>query len=331
MLTRLKKFVTREIGYLFFRRYVSWREVKRHYSKRYSPSAPRAGNTRKMVVFMADGFKRMSGWADRLRGMVALYGYCCDHDIDFRIHFTDPFLLQKYLQPASYNWCIRPEELCWNSDDSRAFHWLTVNNHNRQREVRYQQRIIDKGLRKDFRQAHVYTAFDCEDERFAKLFNELFRPTQIVEDALKNLPQDYISVSARFMELLGDFVEPKQARCPLPEAEQIALMDKCIAAIKKVHDGKPVLLTSDSVKFLHYVTERLDFVHIIDGDVCHISVHSDCRDAADLKTFADFYGIARAEKSYLLLGPGMYNSNFSRRAAQSAPHSFEVKTLPKTM
>ncbi len=332
-MSKLTEFLDREIDYLFFRRFVSWREVYRHHRKRYSRTAPRATNQRKTVVFMADGFRRASGLADRLRGIVSLYGYCLDNDLDFRINFTHPFQLQKYMQPAYADWLITPEEMCWNSRDARAFHLVTVNNHDRHREVKYQRRRLQKCLGKRWlRQAHVYTAFDCEDERFEYLFNRLFRPAPQVQTVVNNIQQrlgkNYISVSARFMELLGDFTEPKQARRPLSEQEQIILMEQCVNAIIRIHKPEQrVLLTSDSNKFLHFAASRLDFINFIEGNVCHISVDCDNRDSADLKTFADFFAIAQASESYLLLRGDMYNSNFSRRAAQSNGRELKIIRL----
>lgn len=330
LLKKLLHVADREVDYLFFRRFVSWREVHRHHRKRYGKDAPRARNTTRTVVFMADGFRRSSGLADRLRGIVSLFGYCLDHGLDFRIYFTHPFLLSRYMVPAEYDWRITADQMCWNSTDARAFHLVTVNNDNRTREIRYQRRRLKRCLGDEkLRQAHVYTAFDCEDERFDILFKRLFRPAPKVEtmvDEVKHrLGDDYISVSARFMELLGDFVEPKQARVPLDAAAQTRLMEACADAISRLRKtGGKVLLTSDSVKFLRYASGRLDFVDFIEGDVCHISVDNPDRDAADLKTFADFFAIAGAAESYLLLGPGMYPSNFSKRAAQADGHKFEV-------
>jgi len=332
-MSRLLDILDREIDYLFFRRFVSWREVMRHHRVRYSRRSPRAVNTGKMVVFMADGFRRLSGLADRLRGIVSLYGYCLDNCLDFRIYFTHPFELQKYMQPVSHDWRISADELCWNSRDARAFHLVTVNNDNRRREVRYQRRRLAGCLgKKRFRQFHVYTAFDCEDQRFAMLFRRLFRPApevrKVVDEVQSRLGKQYISVSTRFMELLGDFVEPKQARVTLSDEMQRKLMDKCVDAISKLSpSGTRVLLTSDSNKFLNYASSKLSFVESIDGDICHISVQSDNRESADLKTFADFFAIAEAETSYLLLGPDMYNSNFSRRAAQSSGRELIVVNL----
>lgn len=327
---KIIRFLDREIDYLFFRRFVSWREVYRHHRCRYSKSAPRARNERPMVVFMADGFRRVSGLADRLRGIVSLYGFCLDHDMDFRINFTHPFDLRKYLEPVDHDWRISADEMCWNSRDARAFHLVTVNNDNRAREVRYQRRRLKQCLgRRNLRQAHVYTAFDCENERFYSLFNRLLRPTPplyaAVDEVKRRLGPDYISVSARFMELLGDFVEPKQARIPLGEAEATELMDRCIEAIRRVRKpGCRVLLTSDSNRFLRYAASKLDFAESIAGDVCHISVETANRDGADFKTFADFFAIAGAAESYLLLGPGMYPSNFSRCAARSAARPLTI-------
>lgn len=262
MFDKILKIVDREVDYLFFRRFVSWREVRRHHRKRYSPDAPRAAaDAPKTVVFMADGFRRSSGLADRLRGIVALYGYCLDNGLDFRINFTHPFELGHYLLPADHDWRIGREEMCWNSKDARAFHLVTVNNDNRAREVRYQRRRLHKALSRNFRQAHVYTAFDCEDERFAELFGRLFRPAPEVEAVVSEvqgrLGGPYVSVSARFMELLGDFTEPKMVRQPLPEAEQQALMARCAEAIRKVRrPGGRVLVTSDSTRFLRYCAEK---------------------------------------------------------------------------
>lgn len=281
---------------------------------------------------MADGFRRSSGLADRLRGIVSLYGYCIDNNLDFRINFTHPFDLRKYMLPAKHDWTISHDELSWNSDEARAFHLVTVNHDNPEREKRYQRKRLSQCLSKDFRQAHVYTAFDCEDKRFSTLFSRLFRPApeaeKIVSEVQGRLGKDYISVSARFLELLGDFVEPKAVRKPLAYEKQIELMDKCVAAITDIWDGTgKVLITSDSVRFLNYAKSRLNFVEIIDGEVCHISVDTKNRENADLKTFADFFAKAGARKSYLLVGPGMYRSNFSERAAQSSGRDLTVISL----
>ena len=82
----VKRFKTRlktEINYLFFRVYRYKRVVRRHFSKYYDDNHPQATNSRKMVVYMADGKYRHGGLADRLRGIVTLYRYCIEHNLDF--------------------------------------------------------------------------------------------------------------------------------------------------------------------------------------------------------------------------------------------------------
>lgn len=67
---------------------------------------------------------------------------------------------------------------------------------------------------------------------------------------------------------------------------------------------------------------------IIPGSISHIDVHSSPDNSeADLKTFVDFFAIARAAESVLLVGPGMYRSNFSRRASEAGGHPFRIIEL----
>ncbi len=320
-----------EVDYLFFRRFVSWREVKRHQSKRYTPHGPRSISDKKTVVYMSDGFRRIGGLADRLRGIVALYSYCRDHNLEFRINFTDPFPREKYMVPNTYDWRLKAGELSWNSREVRPVHLLTVCQHNPRREERYQLRTLHRNLRRRYLQAHVNTAFYAVTYPFDKLFKELFQPSEQVRQRLNTLrPQlgdSYISVSTRFLELLGDFTEPRQVRQPLPENERKALMDKCIKAIETIHRQHPasqIFLTSDSVSFIKYACDKLDYCHSVNGPVAHIDVANGHSDEADMKTFIDFFTISDANYSYLLKSRAMYNSNFSRRAAQAGGHPFQV-------
>lgn len=317
-----------EFNYAFFRRYRYARTVRRHLAKRYTADAPPARNERKMVVYMADGIRRHGGIADRLRGMVTLYEYCRDNGLDFRINFTSPFNLERYLVPNAYDWRLRRGELSMNSATSRPF-YMDTRDDTGPREDRFQRKIMRHYFSRTFKQAHVYTIFYCGEHRFAELFGELFRPAEAVarevEKAKAALGEGYISVSTRFLELLGDFKEPRRERETLPEPEQEALIAKCIAQIERLHQqhGVNILVTSDSGKFLERARE-LPYCHVIDGEVAHIDVAGDNRDAADLKTFVDFFAIAGASRSFLLVSGGMYRSNFSKRAAQATGHEFTI-------
>lgn len=330
LLQRIKRRLHAEVHYLFFRSYMSRRAIRRHMLKRYSADAPLTTATEPTVVFMADGYRHHGGLADRLRGIVATYQYCRRHSLAFRINFTSPFNLEQYLEPAAYDWRLRPGELTFNSAQCRPVYLMTTCDFYPARELRYQRRQLHRALSKPFVQAHVNTVYYCADPEFATLFNELFRPAPEVRSRLDSLRQGitgpYITISTRFLELLGDFTEPKQERQPLSADARQALMDSCVAQIEAIHSRNPlpVVLTSDSVGFLQYAASRLPYCRFLPGEVAHIDAAGGHQGDADLKTFVDFYAVKEAANSYLLVGPQMYSSNFSRRAAQAGGHSFDV-------
>lgn len=333
-LQTLSRWLSTEVNYLFFRRYRHTRSVRRHLSKYYTPDAPRATNTAKMVVFMCDGRRHHGGLVDRLRSITSIYKYCADNGLDFRIHFVEPFALTDYLVPAAYDWRIDPTEVSYNSRDARPI-YMTRSSHcgSPERERRFQLAETRHNLSKPFRQVHVYCqAFDFYGDAFSSLFGELFRPAPCVEAELMRHLQalggagHYISVSTRFLELLGDFKEPKATKT-LTATEQQALIAACVAQVEAIRERHPeaarVLVTSDSSRFLA-ACAALPYVYVIPGEVVHVDVRGTGGDRRHLKTFTDFFAIARASHSYLLRTGDMYRSSFSLRAAQMGGHSFEV-------
>lgn len=318
-----------EAWYLWFRGHQRRRRGGKVVKRYYSAELPEADHNNKTVVYLADGRTSHGGLADRLRGMVSIYDVCRENGVDFRIHFTSPFRLERYLQPNRHEWRIDDNALSYSTSTPLGY-FIDATDENINRENRFQRKLLRKFVGSRFRQAHVYTNYTCGEERFAELFNELFRPTEIVKEqidkAKSKLGEGYISVSTRFLELLGDFREPRMLRQPLGESERRKLIDSCISRIQKIHDrycsdGRRILVTSDSTTFLSRIKE-LPYVETIEGSVSHIDASDTARDDADLKTFVDFFAIAGATKSFLLIGPGMYNSNFSKRAAQIGGHDF---------
>lgn len=332
-LSLLRRRIHDEIHYLFYRDYMNRRAIRRHMLKRYSDDAPPTTATEPTVVFMADGYRHHGGLADRLRGIVATYQYCREHGLAFRINFTSPFSLERYLEPAVYDWRLREGELTFNARQCLPVYLMTTCDFYSGRELRYQRRGLHRALSRPFVQAHVNTVYYCGDNNFAELFAELFRPAPQVASCLDGLlgglDGDYLSVSTRFLELLGDFKEPKQERLPLGKQERVELMDRCVAEIERIHEREqlPVVLTSDSSTFLAYAAERLPFCRYLPGEVAHIDGREGHDGDADLKTFVDFFAVKQARKSYLVVGPRMYRSNFSRRAAMAGEHDFEVITF----
>ena len=105
------------------------------------------------------------------------------------------------------------------------------------------------------------------------------------------------------------------------------LIDKSLEVVRRVaanHLGAKVLVTADSMTFLERASQLPD-AYVIPGDVCHIAVADDSTpDDVHLKTFLDLMMISRAEKVYLGMGEGMYNSSFSRTGAMIGGKPFEV-------
>ncbi|MDE6489821.1 MAG: hypothetical protein K2L49_01520 [Muribaculaceae bacterium] len=323
-INRLKLKIKKEVNYAFFREYRYRRVARRHLSKYYSPQAPRAVNTDKLVIGMADGKYLHGGLADRLRGLVTLYSCCRQKGVKFGIRFTSPFNLTEYLQPNRYDWRVDDSVMCMNSIDAKAVYMDNIDAQD-DREPAWQKRVMERCVDMPYRQIHVYSSFSYVGDDFGRLFRELFRPSPRIESMLEPhrqaLGDDYISVSTRFMELLGDFREPRGGQ-QLDQAGRIDLIRRCIDRITALHDRYPdvrILVTSDSTGFLA-ACRQLDYVYTVDGEISHVDASSDTDHS---KTFVDFLLIAGASHAYQLRTGPMYAGNFSLRAAQAGdrPHT----------
>jgi len=325
-----------------FKQRGKWRRKALEVAPYYSASAPRATNQRKQIICMYDGRMDHGGIADRLRGVISAYDVAKQMGYDFRIYFDHPFRLEYYLEPNLVDWRIAKEELCYNPEDAEA---MFCGSNGTWVEPFFQRLWFKKRFREAKKQLHVYTnaLLLPRSKRYGELFQELFRPSARLQQALEaqlqsltapfsrhpspesNLPSPvtrhpspYITISLRFIGLLGDFTE-RDGKHIAPE-EQQRLMDRCVAKISELHQqraqNKPVLLTSDSTRFLRYAAERLNFVRYIPGDVVHIDYQDATSDDINMKLFVDMLMISRADEAFLLQTGDMYNSGFPRRAAQ---------------
>ncbi len=150
------------------------------------------------------------------------------------------------------------------------------------------------------RQFHCYSSFFFAEDRFGELFSELFRPAPALEQRLSEtsrmLGGDYISISARFLELLGDFDEPRRERIPLHSGERDRLMADCINKNQRSteHARKPGHESSGHIRqspvpFSCFLGEP--GILTIPGKIAHIDrKESDCE--SQMKTFEDFFAIA---------------------------------------
>lgn len=88
-------------------KYFSWEEnenfmknvVEVHYpiisDKYFRNNAP-------LIISVFNGFERHGGLADRFRGIISAYKYAKEHKLTFAIYWAEPFVLQDYMVPNSY-------------------------------------------------------------------------------------------------------------------------------------------------------------------------------------------------------------------------------------
>lgn len=305
-----------------FKQRGKWRrEVKKYVSCFYTDDAPRATNHDKIVIFMVDGRMHHGGLADRLKGVVSVYSVCRSLGIPVKIHFTSPFKLADFLVPNEVDWTIDEKDICYNRKDALPVFCGTNATHV---EMPFQRRWFVKNFKKDFKQIHVYTnAYLEQGHRFKEYFNELFKMSPALEEAVSKTCQEYkdgyITVSCRFLALLGDFNE--EGHKPLSPEKQAELLNRTKEEIEAIHNEErnrklPILLMSDSIRCLEYITQELPYVHKIPGLPVHMDYTSDNHNnATHLKTFTDLMVISKAKRVYLLKSREMYNSGFPRIAA----------------
>lgn len=308
-----------ELNYAFYRDVQYRRKALRHLVKFYTPDAPTVGNINENeIICMADGKLLHGGLADRLRSFCTFFAFAREHGFRFGIYFRNPFRLEDYLVPNEYDWTVADNHISYNSNEAAPI-YLGTTSQDGERERRFQHDITARFLaRYGKMQNHIYSAYYFAEDAIAKDFKTLFKPAPRIEEMLQNEQQamggEYVSVSARFLELLGDFHEPVPCLTLQPD-EQEQLIERCLEQLKIIHEKHPnmtVLVTADSQRFVN-AAAQLPFVHVVEGKIAHV----DTTDSADhTKTFLDFLLVSRAKVAYQLRTAPMYGGNFSLRAAQ---------------
>lgn len=280
------------------------------------------------MFFCADGKFAHGGMFDRLKGAISIYAASKVLKRDFRINFTSPFQLEKYIEPNEYDWRVRNGEYNENMLKSRLIFMYG--------ECDNPYRLLEK-RKKD---AHFYYGFDSLDyinKRcgtsfvWGDLYRELFKPTaylqKFIDEEKTKIGTDYIAIHLRFMNLLGDKME-FDCDPTLPYDEQEKLKKCALMEMQKVVDengGLKVLLATDSRNFAEYANAEIPDLYMISGEIRHIGTVDEMSDEANIKMFLDYYMIAGAKKVYNLVGPGMWKSAFSEYAAKIGGCIFERK------
>lgn len=267
------------------------------------------------VVCVLDGNMYHGGLTDRLRGILTSYREAKRKGLPFYIMWDKPFYLTDYLEPATFNWIMRSEELSRSRVNSKVVVADDLSDLQSLFRIRSAFHYIKP-------QIHLYTNADSARGEYASLYSELFRPSKqlktCVDSHLSMLGPRYWSVSYRFMGVLGDFNDWE--RIKIGKDEQMLLIEKSAAALRNIirmaPEGIRILVASDSSRFLDYVKDIDARIYIVSGEIRHIDLDEDKDSSIWLKTFVDQQLIMNAEKVFRMLNPLTYTTGFPRFAAE---------------
>lgn len=270
------------------------------------------------VIYRND-WDRTCGIADRLKGILSAYNLARKNNRRFYIYWTKPFPLMRYLEPAAVDWRIKEDEICYTKEKSLPIIIVTRNPYYTQNKI--EEQILKHYFRQK-KELHVRTnRFLCEDCAH-ELFNELFRPSKVLQKELDKYleKQPYYSFSFRFLQLLGDFEDVEGEI--LQEDKKVHLIDKCLnglaSLLETLPPGYKAFVATDSETFLKRAMRLDSRIFCVDGEIQHpISFFrgNDHNPDVHLKTFLDFFLIMRAEKVYRVQTDQMYASGFPKLAA----------------
>ena len=283
-------------------------------------------------VFCADGKFLHGGMFDRLKGIISIYALAKAQGKDFKIHFVNPFVLEDYLLPNSFNWSLK-------KDQKELYSQNLIYSYPLSRPIfGYGECYEPSRILKDRKgEIHFYYGYNSLKEinrkygtsfDWGELYDELFKPSPHLQkyiDHYKNqVGSEYIAIHTRFLNLLGDKTET-DINPVLQEEKQNELKEKvsnCIGDIIKEHQGCRVMIASDSPNFISYIQQKYPDVYIVPGEITHIGTH-DSNDVQNIKMFVDYYLIGGAKKVYSIWTEGMWKSAFPEYAAMIGRTMFE--------
>lgn len=272
------------------------------------------------VVFCIDGKTIHGGLSDRLRGLFSIYSYCLSREKQLVINWIYPFRLSDYLE---INKEVR--NVKWGGYLSHNKKEVAFRFFNSYSSMDDQERSYFKLLDTDKAITHVYSNVTLHEELYSKYFNELFTPSihlqNSIEKCLSEIGGNYVSITFRFIGLLGDFKYPFTAVPRLTEEQKKDYIDHGLKAIKQVHELhrntiKKILVTADSNLFLSKAVEVFPFAYAIPGKVVHMDAESGKSYKLHEREFLDFFMISKAQESYTYQYGKMFGATrFARTAA----------------
>lgn len=269
-------------------------------------------NHHPLIITLHDGLTHTGGLTDRLKGICTLYNFAKNNGFVFKIYFTVPFRLEKYLLPNTYDWTVEDSALRYDLESTAVYTW---------EDIHSADYFFQRNRTKE--QLHIGCNSGESFPYYSELFHELFRPSELLDTEVKyhlerlGGRQKFIAISFRFQNLLGEFKEGNSTA--LDKSKQEMLIQKCLQAIAKIKDGQTadILVTSDSNVFRDIASETFPYVYTytIPEEVGHID-YAEAGKSKELTAFVDMILISCAKNAYQIRSIEMYNSDFPRMAAK---------------
>lgn len=261
------------------------------------------------VIAAFDGSVRHGGLTNRLAGVISCYEIARHYNKEFGVQFTFPFELHEFLVPNKYDWTFDYSKV---SSSYGKFHM--IDNRNSLDELL--KRLGDNSYDTYYVYSNgnlldlFYDRLDIVDV-WSKDFNDLFEPSGCLREAIGeyNLPDEYIGVHLRFLDLLGDF-EDTSKKGVLPRKDRKVLIRRCrdqLMNIRAMNPGKKIFVASDSERFLDKIKDD-DGIIVSGGNIRHTDLYSE--GDSYMRTFVDFFMLANAERIYNIQISKMHKSWF---------------------
>lgn len=275
----------------------------------------------KCIVFVDNCY---GGITDCFKSMISLYDFCMNNGCEFKIHKKKPFDFERFFKPSKYNWHLSDEDYKKMDSQGTLHLWLSTDTSYLENTWQYQQNTINFIIKSELF-CCVMIHYSAPHKLSSNSFKTLFTPSLYLQKELdyhKNkLGNGYISVSLRFVNLLGDSNEKVYGYKSLDSEEQQGLIDANLSVLKKligINSNKKFLVTSDSFGFISAVEGALlDNVYFIKGSEVHhhIAFSDNVSDKEVTKSYVEFMLISESVVAYQIqIGP-MYESKFPKWAA----------------
>lgn len=281
------------------------------------PEKIKENTQKKKVVFVVDGSTHHGGLSDRLRGLFSCYAYCKEKNIEFKVCWFYPFVLKDFFVPNNVDWLINADEMVYNKERVDVKFFNSYSHCNDDAETYFS--LLDSKKP----EVWVYSNVTLFEDKYKTYFDELFkveeRTQKALDENIRAIGEKYVSITFRFMNLLGDFQDNPAFTRKLTDEERDVYLAKCVEQINRIkleNTGvKRVLVTSDSNTFLTEA-KKLPFVYTIPGKLAHMDESHDDSFLLHQKSFLDFLMLANAEKVYSFSYGCMFGATrFAKTAA----------------